>query len=245
MAKNRAKNVEKVPSSTSSLGQARAKSKLLPTVTAANDGQKDALRSIANPDNHIVLLNGIAGTGKTFVSASWGLEQLLKGHFERMILTRPYVEAGESLGFLPGTYDNKIAPFMIPIFDVFRDHLSDDDIDELFKSKKIITLPIAYMRGVTFKNAFVLLDEAQNTSIRQMHLFLTRVGQNAKLVVTGDSRQSDIKGENGFTDALARLQGINGLDMVHLDPKCVVRHAIIPEIEQRYTNGGPHSSAKE
>lgn len=239
MAKHKSKNADKSQSSaaqsSAALGNTRAKSKLIPSVTAVNEGQKNALRSIANPDNHIIMVNGIAGTGKTFISASWGLEQMLKGHFERMILTRPYVEAGESLGFLPGTYDNKIAPFMIPIFDVFRDHLSEEDIDDLFKAKKIITLPIAYMRGVTFKNAFVLLDEAQNTTPKQMHLFLTRVGLNAKMVVTGDARQSDIRGENGFTDALERLQGINGLDIVGLDPNSVVRHAIIPEIEQRYS----------
>lgn len=231
-----AKNKSKAAVKPAGLGNVREKSKLIPSVTAANEGQKNALRAIANPDTHIVMIDGIAGTGKTFISASWGLEQLLRGRFDKIIVTRPYVEAGKSLGFLPGTYDEKIAPFMIPIFDAFRDQLSADDIDELYKTKKIITLPIAYMRGVTFKHAFVLCDEAQNTTITEMHLFLTRVGTNAKLVVTGDVRQSDIRGENGFNDALNRLEGVNGLEIVHLDPNSVVRHPMIIDIEARYSS---------
>lgn len=231
MAKIKAKGTSKV---LSSLGDSRAKSKLIVSVSALNDGQKEAIRSIASTENNIVIINGTAGTGKTFLSASWGLEQLLKNKFERIILTRPYVESGENLGFLPGSFDNKIAPFMIPIFDVFREHLSDTDIDDLYKSKKIITLPIAYMRGTTFKNAFVLLDEAQNTTVKQMHLFLTRIGANSKMVITGDSRQSDLHYENGFTDALNRLKDIKGLDIVNIDSKFIVRHEIISEIENRY-----------
>lgn len=217
-----------------SLNGAREKSKLLPSVSALNAGQKNVLRSIANPDNTIIIVNGIAGTGKTYVSASWGLEQFVKGRYDRLVFTRPYVEAGESLGYLPGTFDNKIAPFMIPIFDVLHEHLSAEDIKEYIEENKIVTLPLAYMRGVTFKKSFVLLDEGQNTTTKQMHLFLTRIGEGSKVVVTGDSSQSDIKGENGFVDAMQRLQGVPGLDIVELDKNCVVRHQIIPEIDKRY-----------
>jgi phosphate starvation-inducible PhoH-like protein len=199
------------------------------------------LRAIANPENSIVFIDGIAGTGKTYISASWGLEHLLKGKFDKMVITRPYVEAGESLGFLPGDFDTKIAPFMIPIFDVMGDHLTKDDVDSLFKSGKIVTLPLAYMRGVTFKNSFVLLDEGQNATVKQMHLFLTRIGKNSKVVVTGDASQSDLGPRNGFADALLNLQGVVGeggekLEIISLDPNSVVRHGIIPAINKRYEN---------
>jgi len=219
-----------------SLTAARDKSKMVPSVTALNDKQKDAIRAIANVENHIVMIDGIAGTGKTYLSASWGLEQLMKGKFDKIILTRPYVEAGESLGFLPGSFDSKIAPFMIPIFDVINEHLCADDAKELFDENRIMVLPIAYMRGVTFKRAFVLLDEAQNTTCKQMHLFLTRIGEGSKVVITGDGRQSDVGPNNGFVDALGRLVGVKGLEIVTLDPKQVVRHSIISEIDSRYTD---------
>jgi len=217
-----------------SLLENREKSKLLPSVTAINSDQKNALKVIATPENHIVFIDGIAGTGKTFLSASWGLSEMMKGRFDKIIITRPCVEAGERLGFLPGSFDSKLSVYMIPIFDTFRDHLTKDDLDDLIKDEKVITLPLAYMRGVTFKKAFVLLDEAQNTTIGQMHLFLTRIGEGSKVVVTGDSSQSDIQGANGFADGLKRLQGVAGLEVVTFSPDSVVRHGIIPEIDKRY-----------
>jgi phosphate starvation-inducible PhoH-like protein len=229
MAKTPAKKAKDI-----SLTPAREKSKAIPSVSALNPAQKTAIRTIADSDNTIVLLNGIAGTGKTFLAASWGLEQFMKGKFERLVFSRPYVEAGENLGYLPGTYDNKMAVFMIPIFDVLHEHLSNDDIKLLAEEHKIVTLPLAYMRGVTFKNSFVLLDEGQNATIRQMHLFLTRVGAGSKVVVTGDTAQSDLRGENGFKDAITRLDGVPGLKIVQLDASAVVRHSIIPEIDKRY-----------
>lgn len=235
MAKgNSAKKTQK---SVSSLTTAREKPKMVPSVSAMNPGQKNALRAIAAKENHIVFIDGIAGTGKTFISASWGLEMLIKGHFDRMIITRPYVEAGEQLGFLPGSYDDKIAPFMIPITDVFNEHMTGDMIKELVEDKRIVTLPLAYMRGVTFKKAFVLLDEAQNATPKQMHLFLTRIGEGSKLVITGDTKQSDLGPYNGFKDAIERLDGLadKGLEIIGLDPKSVVRHCIIPEIDARYS----------
>jgi phosphate starvation-inducible PhoH-like protein len=218
------------------LGQKNDKLKIFPSVSAKNDGQKSALRAIANPSNSIVMIDGIAGTGKTYIAASWGLEQLMKGKFEKIIFTRPVVEAGENLGFLPGDFGMKIAPFMIPIFDVLHKHLNEDELKILTEENKIITLPIAYMRGVTFENAFILLDEAQNTTPKQMQLFLTRIGENSKMVIVGDRQQSDIKVQNGFTDGLKRLEGVTGLEIVELDPSQVVRHPIISEIDSRYSN---------
>ncbi len=231
-------NAKKAPKSISSLTPVREKPKMVPSVSGMNPGQKNALRAIAAKENHIVFIDGIAGTGKTFIAASWGLEMLIKGHFDRMIVTRPYVEAGENLGFLPGSYDDKIAPFMIPITDVFNEHMTGETIKELVDGGRIKTLPLAYMRGVTFKKAFVLLDEAQNCTPKQMHLFLTRIGEGSKMVVTGDIKQSDLGPYNGFKDALDRLEGMkeHGLEIVGLDPFSVVRHGIIPHIDVRYSD---------
>ena len=220
-----------------SLSDGREKTKIIPSVSALNPSQKNVLRAIASTDNSIIFLNGIAGTGKTYLAASWGLGEMLKGKFERMIITRPYVEAGEKLGYLPGDYGSKIAPFMIPIMQTLEDHMSFSDVEQLTKDHKIITLPLAYMRGVTFKNAFVLLDEGQNTTATQMHLFLTRIGEKSKMVVTGDASQSDLGKRNGFSDAIARLDGVKGLEFVTLDPNLVVRHPIIQEINGRYGEG--------
>jgi phosphate starvation-inducible PhoH-like protein len=216
------------------LGKQREKSKLFPTVSAKNDCQKQALRALANPESHITYINGIAGTGKTYIAVSWGLEQLIKGRYDKIIFTRPVVEAGENLGYLPGSFDMKLAPFMIPIMDVLHEQMSAHDVKTLVEEAKIITLPLAYMRGVTFKNAFVVLDEAQNTTPKQMHLFVTRIGENSKIVVTGDTKQSDIRGENGFTDAIQRLDGAPGIEIVELDPTQVIRHPMIAEIDRRY-----------
>jgi phosphate starvation-inducible PhoH-like protein len=222
----------------SSLSSGREKPKMIPSVTAVNPDQKNVLRAIADIENHIVFIDGVAGVGKTHLSVSWGLEQLLKGRYERMIFTRPYVEAGESLGYLPGSFDSKIAPFMIPIFDILHDNLTAQEVKEMVENRQIITLPLAYMRGVTFKNGFVLLDEAQNSTIRQMHLFLTRIGQGSKVVVTGDREQSDIGQNNGFGDAFDRISDIKGIELITMDPTLVVRHPIIPELERRYTKKG-------
>jgi phosphate starvation-inducible protein PhoH len=187
----------------------------------------DSKEKLYITDNFVV-------THNTYLAASWGLGEMMKGHFDRIIVTRPYVEAGERLGYLPGSFDCKIAPFMIPIFDSFRDHITKEDMDALAKNEKIVTLPLAYMRGVTFKKAFVLLDEAQNTTISQMHLFLTRIGEGSKVVITGDVSQSDLGPVNGFADALGRLEGVKGLEIIRLSPEFVVRHSIIPEIDKRY-----------
>lgn len=239
MAKSASKNAKQAKAqSISSLSTARPQQKMIPSVTAVNADQKNVLRAIADAANHIVFVDGVAGVGKTYLAASWGVEQLIKGRFDRLILTRPYVEAGESLGFLPGTFDNKIAPFMIPIFDVLHEHLTAEQVKQMVEERKIVTLPLAYMRGVTFKNAFVLLDEAQNATIRQMHLFLTRIGNGSKIVVTGDREQSDIGDHNGFLDAFNRIHGVNGVEMISMNPDLVVRHPIIPDLERRYVKKG-------
>ena len=209
---------------------------LIPSVHGKNEGQKNLFRAMADPDNNIVLVDGAAGTGKSFCSMSWGLLEFLKGRFEKIIITRPVVEAGESLGFLPGTLEEKIFPYILPVMQIIEDHITLQDIKNLVAEGKIITTPLAYMRGMTFKKAFVLLDEAQNCTQKQMHLFLTRIGEGSKMVVTGDTGQSDLGPNNGFIDGLIRLQGVKGLEIVELDPNSIVRHGIIPDINSRYDN---------
>ena len=212
------------------------KSKIIPSVSALNSSQKNALKNIANLDNHIIMLSGCAGTGKTHLAVAWGLEQMLKGHYKRMILTRPYVEAGEKIGWIPGSVEDKFSYFLFPIMDIIGEYVSYLDLKNLMEEKKIIILPVGFARGETFKDAFVILDEGQNTTITQMNLFLTRIGKNSKIVITGDPSQSDLGKTNGFNDALERLQGIDGLSIVHLDESSIVRHPIIKQISQRYSN---------
>jgi phosphate starvation-inducible PhoH-like protein len=159
----------------------------------------------------------------------------LRGEFSRLILSRPCVEAyGEKLGFLPGDASEKIEPYILPMLDLIGHTYSVKDIQGMIRDKIIISRPIAYMRGMTFINDYVVLDEGQNTIAAQMRLLLTRIGENSKIVVTGDTTQSDIDGLNGLTDAIKRLEGIPGIGIVKFTEESVVRSQIIREIEKRY-----------
>lgn len=212
-------------------------SKLFITVSAKNTGQKKALKAIS--ENQVTFLYGVAGSGKTHCSVGWGLQEMLKGNFDRLVFTRPYVEAGEKLGFLPGSFDNKFAPFVMPLYEVVSDYLSQDDIKNLIEEKKIIIYPLAYMRGCTLKKAFVVADESQNMSIPQMRMLLTRIGEGTKIVCTGDVEQSDLGAKlNGLSDAINRLQGITGLEFVELGYESCVREKIVADIDQRYKDSG-------
>lgn len=200
--------------------------------TAKNSEQKEVLRNMKDFDISIVY--GSAGTGKTFLSTMWGMHEFLKGNYERIIFTRPCVEAHEHLGFLPGDFNDKLAPYMIPIME-FLDKVFDRKVvDQMVLDKQIVTLPLAFMRGVTFDNAFVLLDEAQNTIPSQIRMFLTRLGQGSKIVITGDPYQSDIAGKNGLEDAIQRLAPCSGISINELTEKSIVRHDLIAEIEKLY-----------
>lgn len=212
--------------------------KLVIAVTHKNEGQKQALRTIS--ENKVTIITGVPGSGKSHLAVGWGLqEMMLHNRFERMIFTRPIVEAGESLGFLPGDAQQKVAPYMMPMFDVINQYLSQSAIDELIADKKIIILPLAYMRGTTFKNAYVVADEFQNATIEQMHLLLTRIGHGSKVVITGDTEQSDLcyhryRKENGLLDATERLHGIPGLGFVELGYESCVRERIVSAIDAKY-----------
>jgi phosphate starvation-inducible protein PhoH and related proteins len=203
------------------------------SITAKNDNQKLLLKSIK--ENLITIASGPAGTGKTLLSVVSGLRDFTRDKYKKIIFTRPCVEAnGENLGFLPGNLNEKIHPYMYPIFSFLSDYLSHSQIEEYLKEEKIMTLPLAYMRGVTFTEAFVLLDESQNTTPEQVRMFLTRIGEKSKIVLTGDPFQSDVRGKNGLDDACERLCGVEDIGIIRLTKEDIVRSPMVAKIEDRY-----------
>ena len=203
------------------------------SVTARSEHQKELLKSIK--ENLVTIVSGPPGSGKTLLSVVSGLREFIMGKYKKMIFTRPCVEAvGENLGFLPGDLHEKIQPYMLPIFDFLSDYLTPKQIEGYLKSEEILTLPLAFQRGITFRNSFVLLDEAQNTMPEQIRMFLTRIGENCKVVITGDPLQSDIREKNGLVDACERLVGIDNLGIVQFSKEDILRNPIVVEIEERY-----------
>ena len=160
-------------------------------VSAKSEGQKRAIQTIK--DHQISVLYGYPGSGKSFLSVGIGLQMLMQDKIEKLIFTRPYVEAGESLGFLPGTYNSKIAPFMYPVMEIAGQFIGSEAVSAFIDKGNIQVMPLAYMRGVTFSNTFVVADEMQNSSPTQMRLLLTRLGDKSQLVITGDTEQSDLR----------------------------------------------------
>ena len=177
---------------------------------------------------------GPAGTGKTYICAAMAAEALSEKRIEKIILTRPAVEAGENLGFLPGELEDKIDPYMAPFMDVLHERLGRGFTDYLLKTGAIECAPLAFMRGRTFKNAMVILDEAQNTTPTQMKMFLTRIGEGSKVVVNGDPAQKDIPGASGLADAIGRLESLNRVRVVHFGREDVVRSGLVQAIVERY-----------
>jgi phosphate starvation-inducible PhoH-like protein len=177
---------------------------------------------------------GSAGTGKTWLAGALAAQLLENGTVERIIITRPAVEAGESLGFLPGELDQKYEPFIAPFREVLNERLGASHVDVLIKAARIEAAPLAYMRGRTFRDAFVILDEAQNTTPRQMKLFLSRIGANCKCVVDGDPNQTDLLGPSGLDDAIKRLKHIPAVKIVTFCREDIVRSGLVGEIVQAY-----------
>ena len=207
----------------------RLKNKVI--IRAKDEKQCNAIKSIG--ENQVTVLTGIAGSGKTYIAVSCALKEFLKGKYERMIFTRPCVEAnGEKLGYLPGDFNEKISPYMLPIFNILMKFLYKKHIDNLIADGKILTLPLAFQRGISFENSFCILDESQNTVPSQVRMFLTRMSQDSKVDITGDLRQSDIRGKNGLQDICDRMVGVTGLDIIELTEP--IRHPLIIEIENRY-----------
>lgn len=204
----------------------------LEPIQAKTEKQKKYIASIKS---HIITFaTGSAGTGKTYVAASLAAQALENRQVERIIVTRPAVEAGESLGFLPGELDEKFDPYLQPFRMVLEERLGKAKVEYLLKNKIIEAIPLGYLRGRTFKKAFVILDEAQNTTPAQMKMFLTRIGEDAKVVINGDTSQVDIHGPSGLTDAVRRISFIPTVAHVNFTHDDVVRSGIVSEIIQAY-----------
>lgn len=182
--------------------------------------------------NDMLFAVGPAGTGKTYTAVALAVRALKNKEVRRIILTRPAVESGENLGFLPGDLKEKLDPYMQPLYDALRDMIPFEKLDSYLESGIIQIAPLAFMRGRTLDNAFVILDEAQNTTHAQMKMFLTRMGKNAKFIITGDPGQIDLprKQVSGLKEALLALKDIHGIDMVYLDDKDVIRHKLVKVI---------------
>jgi phosphate starvation-inducible PhoH-like protein len=181
---------------------------------------------------------GPAGTGKTYLAAAVGVSLLMKNHIKRLILTRPAVEAGEKLGFLPGDMREKVDPYLRPIYDALHDMMSVDQVNKHMVNGDIEVAPLAFMRGRTLSDAFVILDEAQNTTPGQMKMFLTRLGNRSQMVVTGDLSQIDLPPgmPSGLQDAVNVLEGTQGIGMTTFDDRDVVRHPLVARIVRAYNN---------
>ncbi len=187
-------------------------------------------------DNDIVFAVGKAGSGKTFLAIMLAVKMLKEGKIKRIILTRPAVEAGESLGFLPGDLKEKIDPYLRPLYDGLYECMGREIVSELIEKQTIEIAPLAYMRGRTLDNAFIILDEAQNTTKMQMKMILSRLGYNSKMVITGDITQIDLPKEihSGLKHAITILKGIKGIGLIEFKGIDVIRHPLVNEILKRY-----------
>jgi len=197
-------------------------------------GQESYMRSII--ERELVFAIGPAGTGKTFLAVAAGVAALRDNRVERIILTRPAVEAGENLGFLPGDLQQKIDPYLRPLFDALNDTLTPACVQKYLESRTIEVAPLAYMRGRTLNNAFVILDEAQNTTLTQLKMFLTRMGDGSRMIVTGDVTQIDLKqpAVSGLVLISRILRQVDGIGFVYLDHGDVVRHPLVQRIIEAF-----------
>ncbi len=205
-------------------------------IYAKTINQKKYLEAIEK--NTVVLGVGPAGTGKTYLAVLIGIQKLRDGAVRQIILTRPAVEAGENLGFLPGDFKEKVDPYLRPLYDALYEVLGSKQTETMIEQGTIEIAPIAYMRGRTLENAYVILDEAQNTTINQMKLFLTRLGFGSKMIVTGDITQSDLPKhmESGLVKAARILEDVPGIGILYFDKIDVVRHPLVQTILQRFEN---------
>ena len=203
-------------------------------IVPKSDGQRRYVQRITN--NDIVISIGPAGTGKTYLAVACGLDALYKKRVRRIILVRPAVEAGENLGFLPGDLQEKVDPYLRPLYDALEDMMPPDRMRRALEELTIEIAPLAYMRGRTLSDAFVILDEAQNATTAQMKMFLTRLGLNSQVVITGDKTQIDLprKTDSGLLEVERILRDIDGISIVYLDAKDVIRHRLVKEIINAY-----------
>ena len=205
------------------------------TVKARTPGQKQYFKQVLG--NDIVFAIGPAGTGKTYQAAALAVSALKNNEVEKIVITRPVVEAGENLGFLPGDLKDKVDPYLTPLYDALDKMLPSDKLKQYMSNKQIEIAPLAYMRGRTLHNSFIILDEAQNSTHMQMKMFLTRIGVTSKAIITGDITQIDLKNNevSGLKNAIRILENIKGISFVYLDDKDIVRHKLVKDIINAYT----------
>ena len=198
--------------------------------------QAKLINAIQNTDLCFAL--GPAGTGKTYLAAAKAIESLSTGAVDRIILSRPALEAGEQIGFLPGDMKEKVDPYLRPIYDALEDMIPRSQLEKKIESGQIEIAPLAFMRGRTLNDAFVILDESQNTTVTQMKMFLTRLGHHSKMVITGDLSQIDLRSNipSGLEDAMRRLQGIKGISFVKFNEIDVFRHPLVAKVVKAYDN---------
>ena len=209
------------------------------TIVPRSSTQVEYMRALASKD--VIFALGPAGTGKTYVAVAQAVSQLITGSVQRLILSRPAVEAGERLGFLPGDMKEKVDPYLRPLYDALYDCMPPEQVERRIASGEIEIAPIAFMRGRTLADAFVILDEAQNTTREQMKMFLTRFGMNSRMVICGDPKQVDIPGGpamSGLNDAVGRLEGVEGIAVTRFTVADVVRHPIVGRIVEAYEGPG-------
>lgn len=205
-----------------------------PPIVSRTLGQRNYIEAIQKHD--IVFGIGPAGTGKTYLAVAMAVAALKKEQVSRIVLTRPAVEAGEALGFLPGDLQEKITPYLRPLYDALRDMMEPEEVERAMVRQTIEVAPLAYMRGRTLSNAFVILDEAQNTTTEQMFMLLTRIGENSKCVITGDVTQIDLPSNkrSGLVEALQALKSVPGIAMSYFNERDVVRHPLVRAIINAY-----------
>src|SRR5438128_12137284 len=208
-------------------------------VRPRTDGQARYVRAMQ--ENDLTFSIGPAGTGKTFLAVGMAVNLLRQGQVKRIVLVRPAVEAGERLGFLPGDIVAKVNPYLRPLFDALNDMMEPEQVKRYMESDIIEIAPLAVMRGRTLNQAVIILDEGQNTTIAQMKMFLTRMGNGSKIIVTGDVTQVDLPRQtrNGMIDAVHRLQGLERIDVIYLTEKDIVRHPLVQQIVLAYEEDKP------
>ena len=208
-----------------------------------NDSQKKFLDSLKKNDFKIVIASGPAGTGKTLFGIEQGIKNYLNGNYDKLIFTRPVVSVDEDIGYLPGTLEEKMSPWIRPIYDILYNFISPKEVENLIVEKIIEISPLGFMRGRTFKNCWIIADEMQNSSISQMKMLLTRIGENTKLIITGDLEQNDRKGEvNGLEDFIDKLKGrrSDSISSVEFEKKDIEREDVVREVLEIYETNKIH-----
>ena len=215
-------------------------------VMAQTPGQRSYLEKLRRDDLGLIFGVGPAGTGKTYLAVAVGAAELKAGKRERLIVARPAVEAGEKLGFLPGALEEKVDPYMLPIWDALHECLGAQEVDRRKERREIEVAPLAFMRGRTLKNAFVIIDEAQNATVPQMKMVLTRLGRGSRMVVTGDPSQTDLPNNltSGLGHAINILRGVQGVALEELTRADVVRHELVGRIIDAYDKDAAKGAAR-